>query len=125
MQSTLANHSKRPESPRWLLTHDRHEEAVKVIAALDGRGIEEQSVRSQAAVIVESIKASGHVAGKSTPMSALFTHGKTQHFRRMLLGLGSQMMQQLSGCNAVIYYFPKLFQVSHVLSLLKALGRTS
>ena len=79
--------------------------------------MDDQAVRSQAAIIVESIKASGHVAGRSTPMSALFTHGKTQHFRRMILGLGSQMMQQLSGCNAVIYYFPKLFEVSHIVPL--------
>lgn len=82
-----------------------------MLAALDGRPADDPSVRAQAAVIVESIKASGHVNGQSTPFSALFTHGKTQHFRRMMLGLGSQMMQQLSGCNAVIYYFPILFKV--------------
>ena len=82
-----------------------------MLAALDGRPADDPSVRAQAAVIVESIKASGHVNGQSTPLSALFTHGKTQHFRRMMLGLGSQMMQQLSGCNAVIYYFPILFKV--------------
>lgn len=73
--------------------------------------MDNHTVRAQVSVIVESIKASGH-AGGVTPVSALFTGGKTQHFRRMLLGLSSQMMQQLSGCNAVIYYFPILFQVS-------------
>ena len=40
----------------------------------------------------------------------------------MLLGASSQMMQQLSGCNAVIYYFPILFQTAlgttHNMSLL-------
>lgn len=93
-----------------------------MLAALDGKPVDHPSIRSQAAVIVESIKASGHVNGRSTPISALFTHGKTQHFRRMILGLGSQMMQQLSGCNAVIYYFPILFQenlkVDHNMALL-------
>lgn len=108
--TALAMVTRLPESPRWLLTHDRHEDAVKVLAALDGKPVDDPSVRSQAAVIVESIKASGHVNGRSTPLSALMTHGKTQHFRRMMLGLGSQMMQQLSGCNAVIYYFPLLFE---------------
>lgn len=55
-------------------------------------------------------------------MSAVFTGGKTQHFRRMLLGASSQFMQQIGGCNAVIYYFPILFEKSigqtHTLSLL-------
>jgi hypothetical protein len=55
-------------------------------------------------------------------MSALVTGGKIQHFRRMLLGASSQFFQQLGGCNAVIYYFPILFQTSigtsHNLALL-------
>jgi hypothetical protein len=40
----------------------------------------------------------------------------------MLLGASSQLMQQIGGCNAVIYYFPILFQRSikqtHEMSLL-------
>jgi hypothetical protein len=40
----------------------------------------------------------------------------------MLLGASSQLMQQIGGCNAVIYYFPILFETSigqtHTLSLL-------
>lgn len=50
--------------------------------------------------------------GVSTPLSAVFTGGKTQHFRRMLLGASSQFMQQIGGCNAVIYYLPILFEQS-------------
>jgi hypothetical protein len=48
--------------------------------------------------------------GGTTPFSALFTGGKTQHFRRMILGSSSQLFQQIGGCNAVIYFFPLLFQ---------------
>lgn len=46
----------------------------------------------------------------------MFTGGKTQHFRRMLLGASSQFMQQVGGCNAVIYYLPILFSQSMGLS---------
>lgn len=60
--------------------------------------------------------------GKSTPFSAVLTGGKTQHFRRMMLGVSSQLMQQIGGCNAVIYYFPILFEKSikesHEMSML-------
>lgn len=45
-------------------------------------------------------------------MSAVFTGGKTQHFRRMLLGSSSQFFQQIGGCNAVIYSLPVLFNQS-------------
>lgn len=40
----------------------------------------------------------------------------------MLIGCSSQVMQQIGGCNAVIYYFPILFETSiketHTMSLL-------
>jgi hypothetical protein len=110
-----------PESPRWLLTKGRREEAKTVLAALANETRDSETVTNQMKVIEDGIRASGQLGGH-TPVKELFTNGKTQHFRRMLLGLSSQMMQQLSGCNAVIYYFPILFQTSlktdHNLSLL-------
>lgn len=112
---------KLPESPRWLLTKGRRDEAATVLAGLDGKPRDDPEVVTQIVTIEKAISAAGHVGGK-TPMSALFTGGKTQHFRRLILGASSQMMQQLSGCNAVIYYFPILFQksigTSHNLALL-------
>jgi sugar porter (SP) family MFS transporter len=100
-----------PESPRWLLTHERYEEADIVIAALRGYELESAETAMERDVIVDSIRASGGFS-KSTPYSTLFTNGKTQHFRRMMLGASSQLMQQVGGCNAVIYYFPILFEES-------------
>lgn len=98
-----------PESPRWLLTKDRHEEAVKVIAALRGLAIDDDETKLQVAIIVDGIRASGSANG-NTSYRDLFTGGKTQHFRRMLIGASAQLFQQIGGCNAVIYYFPILFE---------------
>jgi hypothetical protein len=89
-----------PESPRWLLTHERYEDAEKVIAALRGYEQDSQETAWERDIILDSIRASGLAGQKSTPYSALFTGGKTQHFRRMLLGASSQLMQQVGGCNA-------------------------
>ncbi|KAF9637735.1 putative sugar transporter stl1 protein [Lasiodiplodia theobromae] len=99
-----------PESPRWLLTKDRHEDAIKVIAALRGHTVDAEETRMEVAVIIDSIRASGHVG--STSYRDLLTGGKTQHFRRCLLGASAQLFQQIGGCNAVIYYFPILFEES-------------
>lgn len=98
-----------PESPRWLLTKDRHEEAMKVIAALRGLSVDDDETKLQAAIIMDSIRAAGH-AGGNTSYRDLLTGGKTQHCRRMLIGASSQLFQQIGGCNAVIYYFPILFE---------------
>lgn len=109
-----------PESPRWLLSKDRHEEGMNVIAALAGLDVNDEEVLFQKTLILDSIQASSELS--KTPMKALFTGGKTQHFRRLCLGASSQFFQQLGGCNAVIYYFPILFQdaigTSHNLALL-------
>jgi len=85
-----------PESPRWLLSKDRQEEAAVVLASLASKPVNDEEVALQAGVIMDGIRASGQV-GEKTPVSACFTNGKSQHLRRMLLGGGSQMMQQLSG----------------------------
>ncbi|ODM15619.1 hypothetical protein SI65_08853 [Aspergillus cristatus] len=111
-----------PESPRWLFARDRYEEGEYAIAALAGQEINHPDVQMQKTLILDSLRASGQTTGKSTPMSAVFTGGKTQHFRRMLLGSSSQFFQQIGGCNAVIYYLPVLFEQSvgqsHLMSMI-------
>ncbi|KAI4953656.1 hypothetical protein J4E91_002504 [Alternaria rosae] len=109
-----------PESPRWLLNHHHEDEAATVLAGLNGVPRDDQEVIVQMQVIRDAVNASG--GGGKVPTKALLTGGKSQHFRRAILGASSQFMQQLSGCNAVIYYFPILCQsalnTDHNLALL-------
>ena len=92
-----------------LLSKDRDIEGTYVIAALQAQTIDAEETNTEKRVILDSMAAS--TTGK-TRFKDLLTNGKTQHFRRMLLGASSQLMQQLGGCNAVIYYFPILFEKS-------------
>jgi len=92
-----------------LLSKDRDIEGTYVIAALQAQSIDAEETNTEKRVILDSMAAS--TTGK-TRFKDLLTNGKTQHFRRMLLGASSQLMQQVGGCNAVIYYFPILFEKS-------------
>ncbi|OBT68260.1 hypothetical protein VE03_02339 [Pseudogymnoascus sp. 23342-1-I1] len=97
-----------PESPRWLISRERYEEGESVLASLHGKDTHHPEVQAQKAVIMDSLRA----AGKGASFSSLFTGGKSQHTRRMLVGSSAQLFQQIGGCNAVIYYLPVLLEES-------------
>lgn len=95
-----------PESPRWLLSRERYEEGESVLASLRGLETHHPEVQQQKAIILDSIRA----AGQGASFKSLFSNGKSQHMRRMLVGSSAQLFQQIGGCNAVIYYLPVLLE---------------
>lgn len=105
-----------PESPRWLLLKDRHEEALQVIARLEGKGktIHDEDVNAQFLSIRQAIEQERKDRVPVTDV--LRCRDKTQNLRRLLLSCGTQFMQQFSGVNALGYYLPTLLQESVGLS---------
>ncbi|KAJ5885442.1 Sugar transporter STL1 [Penicillium taxi] len=99
-----------PDSPRYLISRGKIHEGEYVLAALAGLEIDDPETQLQKQLVIESIEAAGVAEGAG--YSDLLTGGKTQHLRRMLIGASSQIAQQLSGCNAVIYYLPVLMESS-------------
>lgn len=105
-----------PESPRWLLLKDRHDEALAVLARLEGknRSIHDPEVTAQFLSIQSAIQMERKDRVPLTDV--LRCRDKTQNLRRLLLSCGTQFMQQFSGVNALGYYLPTLLQQSVGLS---------
>ena len=93
-----------PESPRWLCYVDRHVEAGKIIARLQAVPEDSPSVQAELKIITETIaeeKANGKIGWREA-----FSNDEQQNFRRMCLGAGTSMFQQMGGINIVVYYLP-------------------
>ncbi|CAH0028431.1 unnamed protein product [Clonostachys rhizophaga] len=105
-----------PESPRWLLLKDRHDEALNVIARLEGsnKSVDDEDVQAQYLSIRGALE---QERDNVVPvLDVLRCRDKTQNLRRILLSCGTQFMQQFSGVNALGYYLPTLLQQSVGLS---------
>ncbi|KAJ4490607.1 general substrate transporter [Lentinula aciculospora] len=106
-----------PESPRWLIAHGRETEGTEVLAALEGEGatINSPHILNQKMEILEAVK----IEREQSPSWGAILKGKTGNtgmVKRLLLGSGTQWMQQLVGINVTSYYLPLVLQNSVGLS---------
>ena len=80
-----------PESPRWLVQHDRLEEATDVLARLEGKSIgpDNPNVMRQSEDILASVQQEAALGQAS--WGEVFTEGKNRNISRVLLGAGPYM----------------------------------
>ncbi|KAJ5130083.1 uncharacterized protein N7515_006122 [Penicillium bovifimosum] len=98
-----------PESPRWFVMQGHDQEALEVLASLNGSAVDAEDVLEDYNLMKADLNALQGIEANSS-WKILFTGGKTQNFQRLMIGCSGQFFQQFTGCNAAIYYSTLLFQ---------------
>lgn len=95
-----------PESPRWLISHDRHEEAQTIVADIEGLDFNDPYVITQQTAIIIAVQYERDhgVTWLQLLRGQTGEQGGTGGIRRLILGAGTQAIQQLAGINVTSYY---------------------
>ena len=95
-----------PESPRWLALHGHKDQALHVLALLQGSNVGEDNplVQAQYDAIMNAAEIEGK--GDANNFAMLFHNGQSQAVKRLILGIGVQFMSPWTGINVITYYFP-------------------
>ncbi|KAB8074673.1 general substrate transporter [Aspergillus leporis] len=113
-----------PFSPRWLVHHDREEEAKKVLMSLRGlpeddpllqlefleikaQSLFERRTEKEKFPHLERTNTWSYVKLEAAGFASLFTSWPM--FRRVMVATVTMTFQQWTGVNAVLYYAPSIF----------------
>jgi len=87
-----------PESPRWLFLKGLKEHAVDVFRRMH---LDDAEIEAEVQEIEDSVK---------IKQNGFQLFLQNSHFRRAIgLGIGLQIIQQLTGINVIMYYAPRIF----------------
>ncbi|EKD19126.1 uncharacterized protein L3040_007237 [Drepanopeziza brunnea f. sp. 'multigermtubi'] len=98
-----------PESPRWLLKHDKDKVALEILTRLKRCPAEDPIIQEEVAHIK---KIKEITDGKKLTLKEFYGNGPEMNRWRVTIGYTSQFFQQIGGTNLVTYYATTVFEDS-------------
>lgn len=100
-----------PESPRWLIDHNKKQEGLETLARLHSNGdIHDTWVQEEYNQIEQAISIEHEQAAKG--YKDLFTDKSS--FRRLFLVTAIQASVQMTGVSAIQYYTPEIYRTLNI-----------
>lgn len=97
-----------PESPRWLIDKDRHEEALEVLAVVNaGRNKDDPVVVIQYREIADTIQCE-KTDGRQLSLAKAYTLPANR--KRLIIAISFSAMVMLPGTNIITYYFGTMLE---------------
>ncbi|RFU81643.1 mfs quinate transporter [Trichoderma arundinaceum] len=103
------------DTPRWLASKGRNEEALLVLSRLRKAPPDDAAVKKEYAEIIEQVRATEQRLSDTTTWMIIKEVATVPSYRkRFLLGLVMQTIAQWTGGNGITYYIPMIFRYAGV-----------
>ncbi|CAG9988848.1 unnamed protein product [Clonostachys byssicola] len=102
-----------PESPRWLIAHDRLDEGLSVIARINAGTIDDPTVQLQYREIIDTLNYE-KTEGKSLAFQEIFRNAPNR--KRLMLALSLAPLTMLTGSNVITYYYGDMLSQAGITS---------
>lgn len=121
------------ESPRWLIIKSRYDEAQTVLAGIYSEDKQSDVVQTVFLEIKEHVQHEKEVAAEFRIKDIFRKKDPSKNLQRVILGAGTQFMQQWGGINVILYYATVLFEdslgfdesLSYILSACNQMNSTT